>query len=374
MEPDKRRFVRKRTDQLLYAELGPDNGGILLNLCEEGCSFQSIAPVRGEQVRFAVSVGDGWKLEGEGRMVWSDATKKTGGLRFLNPSQELQEQVREWLKETLVTVDGKLDPGATDSEAKRRRKKLRQEARVAAKLAQKPGAVQSAKTEARVGSEGQALKTSAPEASTAAIQLTSSAGVAGGSTSRPAYGKPVGTWRGVSVIAVVAALFMAMVSYRRDLGHLLMLFGSSIAGEEQKAVEQKARTVAPAEVQPVPEQTGTEAKPAALSDRKETSKEGVDEAETVSNEHIATSTNAPAVPAKRSAAQQAGTSEGVSSLWASVENGDTRAEVALANRYLRGEGVPQSCAQARVLLEAAVKRGSAEAQQKLDELAQGGCP
>jgi hypothetical protein len=27
-----------------------------------------------------------------------------------------------------------------------------------------------------------------------------------------------------------------------------------------------------------------------------------------------------------------------------------------------------------VLLEAAVKRGSAEAQQKLDELAQGGCP
>ena len=85
MEPEKRRrFVRKRTDQLLYAELGPDNGSILLNLCEEGCSFQSIAPVRDEQVHFSVSVGDGRKLEGEGQIVWSDAAKKTGGLLFLN--------------------------------------------------------------------------------------------------------------------------------------------------------------------------------------------------------------------------------------------------------------------------------------------------
>src|ERR1700738_5592316 len=97
MEPDKRRFVRKRTNQLLYAELGPDNGSILLNLCEEGCSFQSISPVRDEQVRFSLSVGDGRKLGGEGQIVWSDAAKKTGGLLFLNPSQELREQVREWL-------------------------------------------------------------------------------------------------------------------------------------------------------------------------------------------------------------------------------------------------------------------------------------
>jgi TPR repeat protein len=64
----------------------------------------------------------------------------------------------------------------------------------------------------------------------------------------------------------------------------------------------------------------------------------------------------------------------VPSLWTSVENGDTHAEVALAGKYVRGDGVPQSCAQARVLLEAAVKRGSAEAKQKLDELGRAGCP
>src|SRR5713101_7492267 len=129
MEPDKRRLVRKRTDQLLYAEFGPDNGSILLNLSEEGCSFQSLAPVRGEQVRFSVSVGDGHKLEGDGQMVWSDTGKKTGGVRFLNPSYELRKQVRAWLDQTLVTTDGKLDPVAVESEAKRRRKKLREDAK-----------------------------------------------------------------------------------------------------------------------------------------------------------------------------------------------------------------------------------------------------
>ncbi|HEY4816405.1 MAG TPA: PilZ domain-containing protein, partial [Candidatus Acidoferrum sp.] len=100
--------MRKRTDQLLYAEFGPENGSILLNLSEEGCSFQSMAPVREEQLRFSVSVGDGRKLEGDGQMVWSDTAKKIGGLRFVNPSEELREQVREWLEATLVTADGKL--------------------------------------------------------------------------------------------------------------------------------------------------------------------------------------------------------------------------------------------------------------------------
>lgn len=78
--------------------------------------------------------------------------------------------------------------------------------------------------------------------------------------------------------------------------------------------------------------------------------------------------------AKRLPTGQERAVEDAFSLWTSVENGDTGAEVTLAGRYVRGEGVPQSCAQARVLLEAAVKRGSSEARQKLGELGQAGCP
>ena len=364
MELEKRRFVRKRTDQLLYAELGPDNGSILLNLCEAGCSFQSIAPVREEQVRFTVSVGDGRKLEGDGQIAWSDATKKTGGLRFLNPSPELQEQIREWLEETLVTADGTLDPAALDSNAKRRRKKLREEARAEAELTWQKGAVKAVMKETTAETAGHGLRMSVSE--TATTHVISNAGAAGDSTSRPGYGNSTDTWRGVGMIALLAMLFMALVAYRRELGHLVMSFGSSIAGDEQKA----GPTM---EVRPVPSNPVSEAQPTALSDEQGTKETGA-EAAPASNEQLTPSANEQMSSPKRSSPQQTGAIEDVASLWTSVENGDTHAEVALANRYVRGEGVPQSCAQAQVLLEAAVKRGSAEAKQKLDELAQGGCP
>jgi hypothetical protein len=372
MEPNKRRFVRKRTDQLLYAEFGPDNGSILLNLSEEGCSFQSMAPVREQQLRFWVSVGDGRKLEGDGLMVWSDPGKKIGGLRFLNPSKELREQVQDWLAATLVTADGKIDPNALESQAKRRRKKLREEARAAAEHAWKEGELKAAEVKS-AGGTGMAESASANMSSRdrAAEELTFQAN-----------DSPTGTWRAVGWIALSAILLMTLIGYRRELGHVVMSFGSSIAGEEQKrSVE------APAEARPVPEnvssnvasEVSSPATPVAMSNEGDTTKEsGV---ETVSTSAVPTGdelamrpSEAPNGVVKRTSAQQSGGGEDVPSLWTSVENGDTHAEVALANKYVRGEGVPQSCAQARVLLEAAVKRGSAEAKQKLDELPGVGCP
>jgi hypothetical protein len=61
-------------------------------------------------------------------------------------------------------------------------------------------------------------------------------------------------------------------------------------------------------------------------------------------------------------------------LWASVEAGDTKAAVILADLYLRGEGVPVNCEQARVLLFVASKENNAEAAKKLQGLEETGCP
>jgi hypothetical protein len=379
METDKRRFVRKRTDQLLYAEFGPDNGSILLNLCEEGCSFQSMAPVREQQLRFWVSVGDGRKLEGNGQMVWSDTAKKTGGLRFLNPSKDLQEQVREWLEVTLVTADGKIDPGAVESKAKRRRKKLREEARAAAELAWQEGALKAGEMKPAGETETADAKASAAESATTNLisrdRTVEDLGFQ--PTSLISNESRTGTWRGVGAIGLSAILLMTVIGYRRELGHLVMSFGSSIAGDEEKGGVE-----APVDARPVSENVSSSvasgvsspAKPAAMSDERDVAKESGAKAVPTSNEQVTRVADAPSGVTKRSSMQQEGAGDEVSSLWTSVENGDTHAEVALASRYVRGDGVPQSCAQARVLLEAAVKRGSTEAKQKLDELPQAGCP
>lgn len=367
MEPDKRRFVRKRTDQLLYAEFGPDNGSILLNLCKDGCSFQSMAPVRQEQVHFSVSVGDGRKLEGEGKMVWSDTTKKTGGLMFLNPSAELREQVHVWLSETLVTADGKLDPDAVESQAKRRRKELREKAKAEGQFNWKEGVLKQASGSSAAPSDAQAPSSSAQGSAMNMPPPTIFSAAWPEESERFGQRSSKGSRWGLGILAVIAVLFLGLISYRRELGHWVMSVGSSLAGEEQKsgAASMPAATIpaaaandtvvqqeAPSETQPVKE---SEAKAVPVS------------------EQVSTKTEQEA-PVRRNATPPASVGDDVPSLWSSVENGDTHAEVTLANRYVRGEGVPQSCAQARVLLEAAVKRGSAEARERLDGLSQAGCP
>src|SRR5256885_9137597 len=134
MECEKRRIERKRADQLVYAELGPENGSILMNLSEDGCAFQSIAPVLGREVHFTVSLGTGRVIEGDARVAWTDDTGKLGGLQFTNRSLELRNHIRAWLTATVAAEDLRLGTtlaqASSDSEAKRRRKKLREEARL----------------------------------------------------------------------------------------------------------------------------------------------------------------------------------------------------------------------------------------------------
>ena len=67
------------------------------------------------------------------------------------------------------------------------------------------------------------------------------------------------------------------------------------------------------------------------------------------------------------------TTEAAKWLWMSVEKGNPQAEVLLADLFLHGEGVAKNCAQARILLGAAIKHGDTEAIPKLHALDRGGC-
>ena len=64
----------------------------------------------------------------------------------------------------------------------------------------------------------------------------------------------------------------------------------------------------------------------------------------------------------------------VALLWTGVRKGYVPAEVTLADLYARGDGIGRSCEQARVLLKAAVQKGSPEGRRRLDQLKRQGCP
>jgi hypothetical protein len=66
-------------------------------------------------------------------------------------------------------------------------------------------------------------------------------------------------------------------------------------------------------------------------------------------------------------------SEAAKLLWKSVRQQNATAALLLSDLYVRGDGVPKSCEQARLLLVAAAKRGAREATQGLRTLESHGC-
>ena len=70
---------------------------------------------------------------------------------------------------------------------------------------------------------------------------------------------------------------------------------------------------------------------------------------------------------------EADISEAVRLLWISVEKGNPSAELTLAELYWHGQGVARNCDQTRILLSAAARKGSPDAQKRLRQFEQEGC-
>jgi hypothetical protein len=67
------------------------------------------------------------------------------------------------------------------------------------------------------------------------------------------------------------------------------------------------------------------------------------------------------------------TPEAVRLLWIAIEKGNPSAEVTLADLYWHGRGVARNCDQTRILLTAAARKGSNEAQKRLQQFQREGC-
>ena len=117
---DRRQTPRMKVAGLAYVNLGPDNGGIILDISEEGLCFRSTSPVKQtETIRFwysphsqqimarqveAQTRGVSRLIEAGSELAWTDETRKKGGLRFTNLSAEDREQIREWIRQPELTI------------------------------------------------------------------------------------------------------------------------------------------------------------------------------------------------------------------------------------------------------------------------------
>jgi hypothetical protein len=96
---DRRRHSRQITT-LNYIKLGESNGGILLNISEEGLAFTAAEPLVGEfipRLRFQLEEKAEW-IEASGRIVWLNDSKKGAGIQFLEISDADRQQIGRWIE------------------------------------------------------------------------------------------------------------------------------------------------------------------------------------------------------------------------------------------------------------------------------------
>jgi len=88
----------RKPQQLVYVELGPHNGGMMLGICEIGLSFRAVAPLKSDgPIDFTFALDGKNRLQGVGEIAWTEDDGKTGGLKFTTISPQFRESLHAWL-------------------------------------------------------------------------------------------------------------------------------------------------------------------------------------------------------------------------------------------------------------------------------------
>jgi hypothetical protein len=383
---DRRQTPRTKLVEIAYIGMGPENGGLVLDVSDGGLSFHSVAPVRqAETIHFLLSLRGHSRIEGAGEVVWTNEMKTVCGLRFITLSSGAREHLNNWTNQSRM-------PAAPREKAVSPTPLFRpQIEESSASLA----------TQSDANTEPVFAIPPAPEFYLSEPMASS------------LWQNPLFFWMMVGLLG--AALAVTGFFYGVHVGQ------SEINSVEQPESSPDAQTNPPTlESTPAPAstvETGESSVPISAPTASDAAPSIPSAVPSVSNDTTfapsdalanASNTNVPSgntlshpgtkghgtVASDQHAEQtlEAGKTElaaaladlngdngkrdsaaAVKLLWAAVANGNSTAEVILSDLYLSGDGVAQNCEQGRVLLIAAAKTGNQQAKVKLDELNANGC-
>lgn len=493
LQNERRRLPRKRPPQLVYLELGKNNGGMVLNATEEGIGFRAVSGLQpGSEVGFSFALDGVTHLEGSGEVIWADESGKTAGIRFTQVPANFREHLRAWRINGTEHVPSGREVAAAASAPVESLEKLKRDIRMQYAVSGSAAPAPATSPALREGGPREAgVAPSAPfaEARSRPVNAhvfgrgsifqedTSTFGLR--TSSPPSLDQlPPGEWPSpgssappprarraaagtLLFLALLAGAAVAGYTYRDTLGGSLIWLGQRLSGESPSSAPAEpsaspslpaetgsagtlagapqttpsssnpgpvapSSTSAPAPALAAPSSNSSPASAAAASpgasapanSPANTSVEGT----ASSDSHASAKPAQPEEPARtfgttparnqpagrersgesfrqnaspnrpedtlagsgyeefdaarailRSGSRRHNMDTAVRLLWSGVQKGYAPAEVTLADLYQRGDGVRKNCDQARVLLEAATKKGSPEAKLRLHLLLNQGC-
>lgn len=358
---DRRQAPRMKLVEIAYIGMGPENGGVVLNVSDGGLAFRAVAPVQpDETIHFSLSLRGHSRFEGAGNVVWTNEMRTVCGLRFTSLADGGREQLNDWANQSRMPVAARENTLAPTPQTE-------SPASDASPLDSNAGPVFAISPAAKAPLSNPEIRT---------LRQT-----------------PFFRWIMFGLLS--AALTVAAFNYG-------VYVGKSETSSVARSAANPGSPASPPISAPIPVPdssiasdatsvpTGT---PAAPSDAPvDASKTGDTSGSTV--QRPGPEGNGAAVPDRHAAQElEAGKSElaaalaylngnrgqrdsslAVPLLWAAVGNGNSTAEVMLADLYVHGDGVAKNCEQGRILLIAASRSGNAQADVKLGELNTNGCP
>ncbi len=377
MAQNTRLHSRKVPAQFGFIQIFGDEGGKILDFSEAGLAFESFSPLGSAktlQFWFSLNLKD--RVEATGEVVWLDSTSKVGGLRFMNLTDRAMRHIRAQYTDSF----------RSDAADKRHRflAALSKQHSISAGEATTGGNYDAPPNRAHQASAPFAnilVRDTKPETSLAPPL---------DSTDLISLQRHFAACRRQFVLGTILGLLLAssaaLVAFRFwAAGPSPTSAHSSSPTESQSSVIPGA-TASNSSPQPVTPNTLAapgHSQPAILNDKYSIRTTGTGHL-SKSLQSVASVRgigNKTALPANSADAFSRSVSKNAQKksatpdrLWAAVQAGDTTAAVTLAERYLRGDGVPENCLQARVLLLVASEKKNPEAIRKLSELDKTGCP
>jgi hypothetical protein len=108
---DRRQSPRTKLVEIAYIGMGPENGGLVLDVSDGGLSFHAVAPVKpAETLHFLLSLRGHSRIEGSGQVVWTNETRTVCGLKFTSLSDGAREHLNNWTKQARMPAAARGKP------------------------------------------------------------------------------------------------------------------------------------------------------------------------------------------------------------------------------------------------------------------------
>lgn len=375
MEPERRRAQRLRPSDLSYIEFENEIGGMVWDASEMGLGFQAVAAMQlGRPIMLRISPNPVSRIDLSGTVVWTDQTKKFGGLQFAQFDDDTRERIRAWLAPCQPAASARQESAPSSLP-------VEDFPQIPSKVEPTTNALSTAGevTEDPLPVEATSDRTATPSLTpfNPNAFLTESLMVEKPlSVSRPRRS------HGFSIALIVLVIFIGPIvvfpSFRAASGAALIRLGEKLkgGGATQTAGSSSPIVQNPGELSQAAPTQGPLTSPSVSAESPEETElqTPVQREPGISNlPQTRDSKKGPHANSFSRLPSSTHRSEAAHELWSKIGAGDVTAEVALAQLYLSGDGVPRSCEQARVLLKAASSSGNTDAAKQLHNLKKKGC-